>query len=175
MTTPFDSTNHDRFLRLIAEHQAALHTFIRSLLPNREEASEVVQDVNVVLWQKFDSAENFKKWAFGVARLEVRKFLQSRARDRHVFDDELVNRLADELILMEQAHLTQREALDDCLLKLPDSQRKLALSAYTRGVRMNELAAQLGKTPMSLYKLLHRIRQTLLECVRRKLAQEELA
>jgi RNA polymerase sigma-70 factor, ECF subfamily len=175
MTTPFDSTKHDRFLRLIAEHQGALHTFIRSLLPNREEASEVLQDVNVVLWEKFDTAENFKKWAFGVARLEVRKFLQSRARDRHIFDDELVNRLADEVILMEQAHLTQREALDDCLLKLPDPQRELALSAYTKGVRMNDLAAQLGKTPMSLYKLLHRIRQTLLECVRRKLAREELA
>lgn len=175
MTTPFDSTKHNQFLRLIAEHQAALHTFIRSLLPNREEASEVLQDVIVVLWQKFDSARDFKKWAFGVARLEIRKFLQSRARDRHVFDDELVNRLADELILREQAHFTQREALDDCLLKLPDAHRELAMSAYTKGVRMNDLAAQRGKTPMSLYKLLHRIRQTLLECVRRRLAREELA
>jgi RNA polymerase sigma-70 factor, ECF subfamily len=175
MTTPIDPSKHDRFLRLIAEHQAALHTFVRSLLPNRAEASEVMQDVNVVLWQKFDSAENFKKWAFGVARLEALKFLQTRARDRHVFDDELANRLADELIQREPAHLTQREALDDCLLKLPETQREIALAAYTKGVRMNDLAARLGKTPMALYKLLHRTRQMLLECVRRKLAREELA
>lgn len=175
MTQSFDTSKHDRFLRLIAEHQAALHNFIRSMLPNREEASEVLQDVLVVLWQKFDAAEDFKKWAFGVARLETLKFLQSCARDRHVFDDELANRLADDMASMEERHLSQREALDACLKKLDDPQRELTLEAYTRGVRMNELAARRGKTPMALYKLLHRIRQSLLDCVRRQLAGEETA
>lgn len=175
MPQSFDTAKHDRFLRLVAEHQAALHNFIRSMLPNREEASEVLQDVMVVLWQKFDSAEDFKKWAFGVARLETLKFLQSRARDRHVFDDELANRLADDMVSMEQRHLSQREALEDCLQKLGDAQRELTLEAYTKGVRMNELAARHGKTPMAIYKLLHRVRQTLLDCVRRQIAREETA
>lgn len=175
MTQSTDSSQHDRFLRLIAEHQAGLHNFIRSMLPNREEASEVLQDVIVVLWQKFDTAEDFKKWAFGVARLETLKFLQSYARDRHVFDDELVARLADDMVALEERHLTQREALDGCLKKLRDSQRELALAAYTKGARMNELAQRHGKTPMALYKLLHRIRQNLLTCVRRALTREEPA
>ena len=108
----------------------------------------------VVLWQKFDSAEDFKKWAFGVARLETLKFLQSRARDRHVFDDELANRLADDMVSMEQRHFSQREALGGCLQKLGDAQRELTFEAYTKGVRMNELARH-GKTPMAIYKLLH--------------------
>ena len=175
MPQSFDTAKHDRFLRLVAEHQAALHNFIRSMLPNREEASEVLQDVMVVLWQKFDSAEDFKKWAFGVARLETLKFLQSRARDRHVFDDELANRLADDMVSMEQRHFSQREALGGCLQKLGDAQRELTFEAYTKGVRMNELAARHGKTPMAIYKLLHRVRQTLLECVRRQIAREETA
>lgn len=131
MPQPFNTAKHDRFLRLMAEHQAALHNFIRSMLPNREEATEVLQDVMVVLWQKFDVAEDFKKWAFGVARLESLKFLQSRARDRHVFDDELANRLADDMVSMEQRHLSQREALDGCLQKLGDTQRELTLEACT--------------------------------------------
>ncbi|MES2596196.1 MAG: sigma-70 family RNA polymerase sigma factor [Verrucomicrobiota bacterium] len=170
-----DHPQHDQFLRLIAEHQAALHTFVRSMLPTREEASEVLQDVMVVLWQKFESAQDFKKWAFGVARLEVLKFLQTRRRDRHIFDDELVNRLADEAMTLEQRHLTQREALEGCLQKLPSTQRELVLTAYTKGNRMDDLAAQRGQTPMALYKLLHRIRQALLECVQRSIVQEELA
>jgi len=37
---------------------------------------------------------------------------------------------------------------------------------------MDELAAKRGQTAMSLYKVLHRIRQTLLECVRRQLSME---
>lgn len=166
---------HDQFLRLIAEHQAALHTFVRAMLPTREDASEVLQDVTVVLWQKFETAQDFKKWAFGVARLEVLKFLQARRRDRHIFDDELVNRLADEAAAMEQRHLTQREALDGCLLKLQPTQREIVLAAYSKGTRIDDLAARRGQTPMALYKLLQRIRQALLECVRRTIAQEETA
>jgi RNA polymerase sigma-70 factor (ECF subfamily) len=175
MTQPFHPPQHDQFLRLFAQHEAALHTFIRSMLPSREEASEVLEDVIVVLWQKFDSAQDFRKWAFGVARLEVLKFLQTRRRDRHVFDDELVNRLADECIALEGRHLTQREALDGCLQKLSAAQRELVLTAYTKGTRMDDLATRRGQTPMSLYKLLHRIRQALLECIQRSHAQEELA
>ena len=174
MPEPFDTTQHDQFLRLYAEHEAALHTFVRSMLPNREEASVVLQDVIVVLWQKFESARDFKRWAYGVARLEVLKFLQARKRDRHVFDDELVNRLADEAADMGQRHLTQREALDLCLQKLPAAQREMVLAAYEKGTRMDDLATRRGQTPMSLYKLLHRIRQALLECVQRTLAREEL-
>lgn len=34
---------------------------MRSMLPNREEASAVLQDVIVVLWQKFESAQDFKR------------------------------------------------------------------------------------------------------------------
>lgn len=174
MPTP-DHPQHDQFLRLFAEHEPALRTFVRSMLPTREAASEVMQEVAVVLWQKFESARDFRKWAFGVARLEALKHLQGKARDRHVFDEALVNRLADDAIAMEQRHEAHREALDQCLQKLPTAQRELVLSAYTKGTRMDELAAQRGQTAMSLYKMLHRIRQALLECVRRTISREERA
>jgi RNA polymerase sigma-70 factor (ECF subfamily) len=49
------------------------------------------------------------------------------------------------------------------------------LTAYTKGTRMDNLASQRGQSPMALYKLLHRIRQALLDCVQRTLAQEEHA
>jgi RNA polymerase sigma-70 factor, ECF subfamily len=169
-----ESHLYEPFLSLYAEHQVALHTFIRAMLPRREEADEVMQDVIVVLWQKFDSAQDFKKWAFGVARLEVLKFLQTRKRDRHVFDDALVNQLADRAVLLEQRHFSEREALESCLQKLPEVQRDLVLTAYTKGRSMDALATLRGQTPMSLYKLLHRIRQSLQECVQKTVAKREI-
>jgi len=174
MSPSIDDAQHTQFLRLFAANEAALHTFVRSMLPSRQEAAEVMQDVAVTLWQKFSSADEFRPWAFGVARNMALRHLRSQAHDRHVFDDELVNRLADEAATMEQRHLTQREALAGCLQKLPAIQRELALAAYTKGTRMDELAVKRGQTPMSLYKLLQRIRQVLLECVRRTLTQEDL-
>src|SRR5450432_386076 len=168
--------HHEQFLRLFAESEAALRTFVRSLLPSRGDASDTMQDVAVVLWQKFaefDATRDFRRWAFGVARVEVLKFRRDKVRDRHVFDDELVGKLAEAAATAGSRHEAQREALDACLQKLSGSQRALVLAAYAKGTRMDELAAQRGQTVMSLYKLLQRIRQALLECVQRTIAREE--
>jgi len=153
----------------------ALHTFVRSLVPTRQLASEVMQDVILVLWEKFEVAADFQGWAFGVARNVVMRHLRSLSRDRHVFDDELVNQLADDAAALVPVHDGHREALERCLEKLPAAQSELVLTAYTKGTRMDELATRRGQTPMALYKLLHRIRQALLECVERTLAKEEHA
>jgi RNA polymerase sigma-70 factor (ECF subfamily) len=174
MQQPLDP-QHDRFLRLYAEQEQALHGYVRSMLPDRHEASEVMQEVIVTLWQKFEGADDFRKWSFGVARMKVLHHLQRRMRDRHVFSEELVQQLADRQVELEVRHTTQREALERCLEKLPQGQRELVITAYTKGTRMDDLAAQRSETAMALYKKLHRIRQALLECVRRTLTQEELA
>jgi RNA polymerase sigma-70 factor (ECF subfamily) len=166
---------HEQFLRLLAEHEPALRTFVRSLLPTRGDAAEVMQEVAVVLWRKFgefDATRDFRKWAFGVARYEALAFLRDRARERLVFNDELVGRLADEAAAAEPRHEAQREALEACLQKLPEAQRALVLGAYAQGTRIDALAAQRGQTAMALYKLLQRIRQALLECVGRTIARE---
>ena len=173
MSPPSEHDRHAQFLRHYAESEMALHAFVRSLVPTRQMASEVMQDVILVLWEKFDVAADFQGWAFGVAKNVALRHLRRQSRDRHVFDDELVNQLADDAVALVPVHDGHREALERCLDKLPAAQRELVLTAYTKGTRMDELATRRGQTPMALYKLLHRIRQALLECVRRTLAQEE--
>jgi RNA polymerase sigma-70 factor (ECF subfamily) len=174
MPPPLDP-QHAQFLRLYADQEQALHGYVRSMLPDRHEASEVMQEVIVTLWQKFEGAHDFRKWSFGVARMKVLHHLQRKMRDRHVFSEELVQQLADRQAELEVRHTKQREALELCLEKLPQGQRELVITAYTKGTRMDDLAVQRGETAMALYKKLHRIRQALLECVRRTLTQEELA
>jgi RNA polymerase sigma-70 factor (ECF subfamily) len=175
MSPPSEHERHAQFLRHYAESEVALHTFVRSLVPTRQMASEVMQDVILVLWEKFDAAADFQGWAFGVAKNVALRHLRRQSRDRHVFDDELVNQLAEDAVALVPVHDGHREALERCLDKLPAAQRDLVLTAYTKGTRMDELATRRGQTPMALYKLLHRIRQALLECVERTLAKEEHA
>lgn len=175
MSPPSEHERHAQFLRHYAESEVALHTFVRSLVPTRQMASEVMQDVILVLWEKFDAAADFQGWAFGVAKNVALRHLRRQSRDRHVFDDELVNQLADDAVALVPVHDGHREALERCLDKLPAAQREVVLTAYTKGTRMDELATRRGQTPMALYKLLHRIRQALLECVERTLATEEHA
>ena len=173
-----DREMHDRFLRHFLANESGLRVFVRSLLFSREEEREVMQEVAVVLWRKFDPAMDdaaFTRWAFGVARMEVLSFRRDRARDRLSFGDEVFELLARTTMDHAETLEAERRVLEICLSKLPREQRDLVRSAYAPGVRIDLLAARLGRTAMSLYKSLHRIRLTLMECTRRELAREEPA
>ena len=96
---PADRDTHDQFLRLYVENEEALRGFVRSLVPTMDQAREVMQETAAVLWRKFealDSPEDFRRWAFGVAKFEALAFRRDRARDRHVFSDELITMLEAE-------------------------------------------------------------------------------
>lgn len=176
--TEIETQRHDLFLRLYVEHEEGLRGFVRSLVPTHEDAREVMQEVAAVLWRKFEDIsdmEDFRRWAFGVARFEALKFRRKMRRDRHVFSEEALMLLA--VAAEESAPLfeAERRALSHCLSKLPEAQRILIETSYAPGVRMDELASSLGRSAMSLYKSLHRIRMTLLECTKRTLPLEELS
>ena len=173
-----DVTRHDEFLRLFTANEPAIHAFVRSLVPTRDDAREVMQEVAVVLWRKFSgfaSGEDFRKWAFGVARYEVLAYARDKARDRHVFDEALLLTLADESARSQDAREAQRAALELCLQKLDAKQRELVLHAYAPGVRIDQLALERGQTAMALYKVLHRVRLALVACTRRELAAQRFA
>jgi RNA polymerase sigma-70 factor (ECF subfamily) len=174
--TPSDHDKHDHFLRLYVENEEALRGFVRSLVPTLEDAREVMQEVAALLWRKFDdldSPENFRRWAFGVARLEALTFRRDQARDRHVFSEDLIRMLEAEA--EEAAGQSDREerALEQCLKKLPQAQRSLIETVYVGGARIDEMARAAGRTPMALYKMLHRTRMALADCVRMTLETEE--
>ena len=166
----------DRFLRLFTANDAAIRAFVRSLVPTRQDAEDVMQEIAVVLWRKFSELpdDDFRRWAFGVARYEVLAWRRDKARDRHVFGDETLDLLAGASEQAMPAHDARREALELCLSKLPAPQRELVRQAYAPHTRLDQLAATLGRSAMAVYKTLHRIRLTLVDCTRLQLAKEGL-
>lgn len=173
---PADRDDHDQFLRLFVANEEALRGFVRSLVPTLEDAREVMQETAAVLWRKFgelDSPEDFRRWAFGVARFEALAFRRDRARDRHLFGEELMSLLEAEAAEAGQQNDQELRALEECIKKLPTKQRELVEVAYAPGVQIDRLAMEAGRTPMAVYKSLHRIRMALADCIQRSLQQEE--
>ena len=126
--------------------------------------------------EKFDQLElpqDFRRWAFGVARFEALAFRRDRARDRHVFSEDLISLLEAEATEAGEQSDREEQALQGCLKKLPKAQRELVEVAYAPGARIDELAREAGRTPMALYKSLHRIRMALAACIRESLQHEE--
>ncbi len=170
--------DYEDFVRLFTHHEPQLRAFVRSLLPTWNDVDEVMQETSLVLWRKwsdFDPQSDFMKWGCVVARFEVLKYRRRMARDRHVFDADLVELLAEEGADEVEPLDRQRKALEGCLRQLPNNQRRLVMAAYAPGRTIKETAAATGKSATAFYKTLNRIRTALLECVHRSLKQEGLA
>ncbi len=176
--SPAESERHRAFLRAFTAHEAAVRAFVRRLVPSRADADDVMQEVSVVLWEKFESfaaGGDFRAWAFGVARYEVLAWLRDRGRDRLVLDEEVVTKLADESAGHEPRLERQREALEQCMQRVPEAQRDMLMQAYHPDASMQEVARGSGRTVPGFYQWLHRMRKMLMDCIRRMLTQGEAA
>ncbi|MEM1223537.1 MAG: sigma-70 family RNA polymerase sigma factor [Verrucomicrobiota bacterium] len=175
-----DPDRYDLFLRYYTRHEPALRGYVRSLVPTRDDASEIMQEVAVVLWRKLsdlDDPKNFRKWAFGVARIQLLSWRRDKARDRHIFTEEVWEMLADESSSHhEKEHQAKmHQTLAHCLERLPKDKRHLLERAYGGDTRIDNIAEEEGRTPMSVYKVLHRLRMKLLECIQQNLNTENFA
>ena len=171
-----DEQLHDRFLRLFTTNEPAVRAFVRRLVPLREDAQDVMQEIALVLWRKFGeyrSSDDFRRWAFGVARYEILAWLRDTSRNRQLLAADVVELLADESVKADQRLESQREALRACLDKLPKPERQLVMAAYQRGAQVQEVATLSGRTVAAFYQWLHRVRLLLLNCVRRAMVKED--
>jgi RNA polymerase sigma-70 factor (ECF subfamily) len=173
--SPAEIEFHRRFLRLFTAHEQAVRAFVRRLVPTHADAEDVMQEVCVVLWEKFESfreGADFKAWAFGVARFEALGWLRDKGRDRLVLNEEVVLKIAEESTQAEPDLERQREALELCMTKVPAAQRDLLMLAYQPEARIQEVAQSSGRSVPGFYQWLHRMRRMLLDCIRRALAKE---
>jgi RNA polymerase sigma-70 factor (ECF subfamily) len=61
--------------------EPAVRAYVRRLVPTRADADDVMQDVAVVLWEKygeFRDGGDFRSWAFGVARSQAVSLARGR-------------------------------------------------------------------------------------------------
>jgi len=171
-----ESNKTEQLLRLLAAHQEDLFRYVFSLLPNQEDCKDVLQETYVALTRKFDDfdpAKPFLPWAFGFAYMEVLKHRERQARAARVFSDEIVALLAQERTSQEPAWNARLAALEPCLDKLPDADRRLIAHRYLARTTIEQLADIAGSSRRTLFRNLERIRRLLYDCISRRL--EEIA
>jgi RNA polymerase sigma-70 factor (ECF subfamily) len=168
----------DEFVQLFTRNQRRLYLFILSQLASTQDAEEVLQDANLVVWSKYHQFEintNFFAWCAQIATYEILKFRQRRQREKLRFSDEFVQAVADEVLERCDELELRRSALEQCLTKLRPADRNLIKQRYQPGERGKNLAEDLGRPANSVYQSLGRIRRTLMECINRTLAAVEAA
>src|SRR5947209_20049694 len=126
------------FLRLFLQNERRLYAYILTLLPNRADADDVLQEVSLVLWDKFDPDDpplDFAAWGCRIAYFKVLDFCKKRQRSRVRFSQALLERVGETAV--EHAATLQlderREALAGCVDKLSPRDRDLLARRFADG------------------------------------------
>ena len=172
-----EPTKSKLFLRLFLQNERRLYAYILTLLPNRADADDVLQEACLVMWDKFDEQDppsDFTAWGCRIAYFKVLDFCKKSQRCRVRFSQEMLERVAQTAV--EHADTLQldarREALAGCIAKLSARDRDLLTRRFAEGATTQSAAAQVGRSVDAVYKALAKIRHALFDCVTRTLAQE---
>ncbi|MEM7394237.1 MAG: sigma-70 family RNA polymerase sigma factor, partial [Verrucomicrobiota bacterium] len=152
----------------------ALRAYLLAATGNLHETDDLHQVVWQALWNKldqYDPERPFKAWAFGVARLEVLKWRQSKARSRLVFSEETLTRLADTAEEKNEALAARHTFLIDCMNQLDARARRAVDMKYAQRMRSVQIAEAIGRSVTAVNTMLSRTRQVLRACVERKVAE----
>ena len=166
------TSDETRFIEALTRHQPALAAFCHAQLALRQDAQEALQATCVKLWEKsgeWDPTTEFLPWAFSVARFTVLSHLRDQMRDRLVFDEDVVQAMADETEMAAKQFEDRREALGACLKKLKPEQRDLLEEHYIVGRSIREVAGAAGRSESAVKMILLRLREQLSACIERQL------
>ena len=170
-----DQNSPAETIRQISLHQAVLLAYILTLHPDRSEAQDILQETNVVLWQKigeFQPGTNFKAWAFRIAYLQTLAHFKRVKRGHWLgFSSELLETLADEAEPLLNDFEQRQRALRKCVEKLPEKDRDIVRAHYESEQPLAEISAQLGRSVGALKQVLFRVRRTLRACIKTQLAE----
>ncbi len=169
------AANRDQIVQQIARHQPRLRGLVRCLLVRASDVDDVLQEINAVLWQKADDFEigtDFWAWASQIARFQALNQIRKYGRERLVFDEAVLEKLAEAAASRLAVFDRRREALNHCLQQLPPAQRQLIDLRYATGQTVESIAGSIGRSAGSIRQTLYRIRTSLLTCIEGQLAVE---
>jgi RNA polymerase sigma-70 factor (ECF subfamily) len=161
-----------RLMLLMTQHQRRIFSYIYTLVPDRHNAEDILQETSLVICEKFadfETGTDFVAWACQIAYWEVRRARQKFARAKVIFDQDIVDAISETAGTMAEEVTHRHEALAHCLRKLHPRDRELVLTRYEPGTGVEEAAQRSGRTLEAAYKALGRIRKLLLDCVTQRL------
>lgn len=160
---------------LLSRDQRKIFAYIYTLVPNRTDAEDLLQETCLTIYEKFEEFEpgtDFVAWANRIAWWKVRQSRQKFSRSKVVFSETVMEAVSETATALAPELDHRHEALEHCLATLNERDRTMILTRYERGHGVAQAATQSGRTLATAYKALARLRNLLFDCVTDRLDQE---
>lgn len=161
------------FVFQLIDWQVRLLSYLVTLLGDIHDARDVLQETNVVLLRKAGEIEDgtdVGAWFRRFAHFQALAFLRDRKRDRHLFDDDILDLFACDQFA-DAPDENRLLALRECLKRLPADRRNLIEQRYSVGKSVRQLAQEAGRRESGTKMLLMRIREALRSCIESQLRE----
>ncbi len=165
------------FVRLLTSHEVRLRAFALSMIPNFADAEDVLQQANVVLWERFDQFQpgtSFMHWAGRVVYLETLQYLRKKRNDKNQFGEAFLKNVAGVALQedVDERLNTRILALGECVSKLKPGQRDMLRARYYEDRSIEQMQQLFHRSAEAIYQTLSRIRRALHDCVNLKVELE---
>src|SRR4051812_44777422 len=160
----------DAFVRLLGQNQRRIFLYVMSMVPNWNDAEEIIQETNLILWRefaRFQLGTNFAAWACKVALHQVLAWRKRQRRDRLQFSPAFLEAVAQEASAASEVLEERSQSLARCIEKLPADRRRMLQLRYSDGLAITAIPGQLERSEEAVYRALSRIRRVLHDCVAR--------
>jgi RNA polymerase sigma-70 factor (ECF subfamily) len=164
----------DAFMRLLLSSERDMLRYVMALVPNIDDARDIVQETAIDLWKKIDKYDPnlpFTPWACRFAAIQVQRHRRQKQRWGRFLDENVAAEILRQRESMIPELDRRREHLGLCMESLPEKQRNLLRAYYYDNKSIEEQSGKTGKSADALYKALQRTRQALMGCIDRRMTK----
>lgn len=163
-------SNQEDFVQALTTSQGRLQAYLFCLLGDFHDANTVLQETNLVLWKKAEELmdlSRFNAWSREVAYFQALAFLRDRKREKLIFSQEAIERIAVERDAIDYDE--RRLALRSCVSQMQGNKRIMIKKRYVQNKRISQIAKDLQRTDGAIKMALKRIRVALMDCITRRM------
>lgn len=171
-----DQPRYNCFLQLFLPAQRGLYGYLRTLIPNRADAEDVLQAAAAVMWEKFDDFQQgtrFDYWAYRIVRLQALRHLKQQKRNKLVFSDDVLAVIADRAVTISNNTSEVMDSLEECVERLSVQDREILRMRFEPGATNRSVALTLGRPERTVSRVLSQLYGDLLECIERRTVSEK--
>jgi RNA polymerase sigma-70 factor (ECF subfamily) len=164
-----DESRETKQVQLLTSHQLDLFLYVRSLVLDPHVVAEIVQETNLVLWQRreeFELIRDFRAWAFQIARNKLLQYRDQSKRKCVSFSDALIDELAVHAPRHASVDADLIGGLHQCVDRLTAKDRELLSKRYSSQETCESIAKSVGRPVTWVYNAMRRIRHELLDCMK---------